>query len=236
MAIPIVGALTGLLGRAVASAASKAVPFAGGVLGRMALSGGTRGAVGRVGLAGYARMKGTPIPPEVVGGLARDFTQLGLSVVNLPSQLRRFSQGLLDSTEALKYFSAPLSASYARLEADRIRRSIVQARELAASTDRLISAQSRLEESLQPINTWWKNLQNNVSAFFTNLAAREMEHANNFWLALERVLGLKTLEQQKREIKAAREAMTPLDIFARDLAGGKYGGRKFPPLPDNNPK
>lgn len=222
MPLPLVPLLGGLLRGALAAAGGGLRGAATGALGRGAMQGGVRGAASRVGLAGMVAASGKAIPAPAVGALAADFVTLGKALVGIPGKLRDFGDGLLEGMRHLSQYNGELAAAFAVLEAERMNRDIRKAGALAESGSRSARAQSKLEESLLPIETWWEEKVNRVTSSFKELGATMMEDINNSVVA--ELIGIKkTMDDLNKKTEL------PLNNLAMDIGSGKYSGRQRPP-------
>lgn len=184
------GAATGLGGKnasryAALRMAANAKKMGAGLLARNALRGGAVGAASRIGLAGMAmrraRKQGKRVPQQVLGFLARDFLDLGKSLVGLPGKLKNFQDGIAQSVGGLNQFSGTIAQSQGQLYADRVRRTGQYARGIGDSEAYKNRSDSRLEDALLPLTKLAANVSNYVSGALKNITAFALKSTVGEW-------------------------------------------------------
>lgn len=97
-------------------------------------------------------------------GLIRGTAQAYYTISTLPKKLKDFGESVLESQRHLSHWNAGINNSFAVLDAERLGRNIKLANATSGSASGLAKSQSKLEESLLPVQIRANNLLNNILA------------------------------------------------------------------------
>lgn len=177
-----------------------------------------------------------------LGGInmTRDMAAAGGRAVSwlskLPGRLKDFGDSLVKAREHLTEYNGSLAAAAAKLEVDRIGRNIRMGAATAKSGSYQTAAQSRLENSMLPMQALMSNLTNAITgaiqngvAYVVELTPHMIAEALPFLGGAGVVLAKMKAALDKYMTEEAGKAL-PLQQFAHDLGMGKFNKRKGPPI------
>lgn len=178
---------------------------------------------------GLGAILGGPVGAVVGGGIGGVVAPVIKGLVEIPSKLKEFAEGVVEANRGLRQFNGGISASYARLDFGDLRRAFGRAQQTAGSASQLNDSMNSFRDTIEPAVSRGITVLNLIANKLTvTVTAITKAAAEVPWL---RKIGAKLdaieKELRKKEADKAIPAIQALNNWAKQVPQR----RGIPPKP-----